>query len=483
MQSIKIKTLVTSGMLIVLTIIMVRCNSAQTVPAKDVPLSDVSYETHVKPIIRGYCTTCHGGSAPSAGVNLKTYKNVRHHAEKGMLLKRINDYKNPMPQGGLMPRNEREMILKWAKNNYLERSATTTSETEKKPSYQFIPPTITPVNIDEKGFDFLTQLQGHWVGDIYILGQKMPWFAFDYRPISQAHVHGIFEGGSMGNLFTSFFIANFKGTNTLMARNGGILNGIYRTSYFILDEMKVNGGESYYRFVDAYGGKNIMWMELTFSGDQLQFNSYTSRFGTYSPPKKHMKFKAKKMHPGLAQEAAKAVGFPQKKIEMEFPNGIEIQNWGKETPTTSASYIWEDVSQDIVTLGKLAKDPCRIDQMPYLSKLKVKLKKNATIADKKIQLYLSRKPLTDVNGKFTQEYGYIKRSVMNEVLTFPEINADQQEFTFTYLHPGKYYVTAFADMDANMAPTKGDIANKSVEIVVPPLSEQEITIDNITFKN
>jgi len=67
-----------------------------------------------------------------------------------------------------------------------------------------------------------------------------------------------------------------------MARNGGILNGIYRTSYFVLDlvekrKNKQGRAETYYRLVDAYGGKDIMYMELTFSGKSIAFNAYTSR--------------------------------------------------------------------------------------------------------------------------------------------------------------------------------------------------------------
>ena len=50
--------------------------------------------------------------------------------------------------------------------------------------------------------------------------------------------YGIFEGGTIGNLFTSFFVADFKGRRMLMARNDDILNGIYRTSYFVLDQVR-----------------------------------------------------------------------------------------------------------------------------------------------------------------------------------------------------------------------------------------------------
>lgn len=67
-------------------------------------------------------------------------------------------------------------------------------------------------------------MQGHWVESLVIMKQKFDWFAFDYRAISPPHVHGIYEGGTMGNLMTSFFITEFNGIKTLMPRNGGLLN-------------------------------------------------------------------------------------------------------------------------------------------------------------------------------------------------------------------------------------------------------------------
>ncbi|MCP4437867.1 MAG: hypothetical protein GY810_02905 [Aureispira sp.] len=137
-----------------------------------------------------------------------------------------------------------------------------------------LPTKVTPIDINSKGFDLLEKLQGHWVGYNRVMTTDFDWFAFDYRAISESHIHGIFEGGTMGNLFTSFFVADFKGTKTIMARNGGLLNGIYRTSYFVLDQVTQNTdwGNSY-RLGDAVGGQNTMYMELRFINDSLYFNS------------------------------------------------------------------------------------------------------------------------------------------------------------------------------------------------------------------
>ena len=65
---------------------------------------------------------------------------------------------------------------------------------------------VNPVNINIDGFGLLEKMQGHWVGQNTVIGNDNPWFAFDYRAISPSQIHGIFEGGTMGNLLTSFFI-------------------------------------------------------------------------------------------------------------------------------------------------------------------------------------------------------------------------------------------------------------------------------------
>ncbi|MGB1294639.1 MAG: hypothetical protein ACPG6V_04105 [Flavobacteriales bacterium] len=431
----------------------------------------VNYFEHIEPIINNHCTTCHSGKKPSAHLSLTSFEEVKNAAEEHGLLKRINNKKNPMPVGGLMQKAERILLLKWAKNNYAKGENTTKNHTEE---YTFTPPTIQPINLEEKGFSFFEQMKGHWVGKMNLMGQKIPWFAFDYRPISPSHIHGIFEGGTMGNLFTSFFIADYKGTKTIMVRNGGVLNGIYRTSYFLLDQVKEENGESYYRFIDAYGGKQIMWIEVSFKGNNIEFNSYTSRFGTYPKPKKHMAFKGEKMHLELANHAEKQVQYPQNKAEKSFPNGLEIIQMDPKQPTTTASYLWHDTNKDIETLAKLAQDPYTISEIPHLSQLNISFPKNLINKDKSV--YLSRKPLTDSKGNLILEYGYIKESIMNENLMFSEVTKGDDSFNFTYLHPGTYYVTIIVDEDGNMVPSKKDTVTKSVKVVVKPKSKQNIKL-------
>ena len=443
---------------------------------------EVTFYGDIQPIVSNFCATCHHGDDPQGGFVLDTYRDVREQAENGTLLERINDAMDPMPETGLMPLPMRRLFQAWVDGGY-ERGTRKQREQSAAES-EFVPPVITPIDIRKEGFEFLEQMQGHWVGWMNLMGQDYDWFAFDYRAIGPSHVHGIFEGGTMGNLFTSFFVTDFRGTRTLMARNGGLLNGIYRTSYFVLTEVDRSKSESRYVFVDAIGGKDIMWIEVAFRGEEIEFKSYTSRMGMIQPPQRHMLFEGKRHHPELAEDAAKAFGFPKNAVDFDFGSGLPKPNWGAEYPViTSASYIWEEPGLSLVELAQRARDPYRIDQMPNVSRLNVSVERTEKTRGARLLMFLSREALTDRKGRFITEYGYVREDLLNGLLSFPEVSANRDEFEFTYLHPGDYFLTVIADMDADSYPSPGDVTHAQRKIAIPPRSTQKVHVDDLTAQN
>ena len=154
--------------------------------------------------------TCHTGDDPEGEFVLTGYDDVRKHVEKGTLLKRINDSEEPMPQNGLLPKYIRRMFQLWADEGYVNKG-TVKPGAERMDYAKFTPPEITPVDVRKQGFEMLEYMQGYWVGSMNLMGQDWDWMAFDYRAIAPSHVHGIFEGGTIGNLFTSFLPDQFQG--------------------------------------------------------------------------------------------------------------------------------------------------------------------------------------------------------------------------------------------------------------------------------
>jgi len=337
---------------------------------------------------------------------------------------------------------------------------------------------VNPVNINNQGFEFLEKMQGHWIGSMLIIADEYDWFAFDYRAISPSQIHGIFEGGTVGNLLTSFFVTDFKNTRTIMARNGGLLNGIYRTSYFVMDSVSNAADGDFYRLVDAEGGTNTMWMELKFVNDSLYFNAYTSRLGL-NLPSRHMTFKAKKEHLELAQAAAAAVGFPQNEPARDFSQGFDQSLVYAEPGAKSATFLaYDDTNtKDVFTLAAESGDPYVIDQQPHLGYLQIDIVRNSTINGKSLFLNLSKDPLTDSDGYFNSVDAF------NTVLLFPEIGSDQDQFLVTYLHPGTYYVNLTADVDSDGTISTGDYSHPLQSITIDPEGQHQMTIDNITIEN
>lgn len=345
------------------------------------------------------------------------------------------------------------------------------------------PTPVVPWNINSDGFDLLEKMQGHWIGQNRVIATDYDWFSFDYRPISASHVHGIFEGGTMGDLLTSFFVTDFKNTRTIMARNGGVLNGIYRTSYFVLDSVNSSPTKGkFYRLIDAVGGRGVMSMELRFKDDSLYFNAYTSRLGLNVPPARHMTFKAKKQNLDLAQAAAQAVGFPQNTPAWDFSNGFVQENLyvnpGKSA-AESATFLYQDSNLDVFAMAPLSGDPFTIANHPRLSSLRVNITRSTNAQGKPLFVYLSKLPLTDTNGFFQTQTA----DAFNSVLRFPVIVETQNEFTFTYLHPGNYYLTVIADVNNDQTISQGDVTSISQLITINPERSQQITINDINYQN
>ncbi|HAP60146.1 MAG TPA: hypothetical protein DCR93_11840 [Cytophagales bacterium] len=338
---------------------------------------------------------------------------------------------------------------------------------------------VTPVNINSEGFELLESMQGHWVGTNQVLSWEWDWFAFDYRAISPSHVFGIYEGGTMGNLLTSFFVTDFGGTRTIMARNGGVLSGIYRTSYFVLDSVRTEDGENYYRLVDAVGGAATMYMELSFRGNELAWNAYTSRLGENAMPTRHFSFRGSRQSNELASAAAQAVGFPQNESAWDFSDGFRVDylyELPEEGIAKSASFLAQADNNDVFSLANQSGDPFRIQDHPRMGTLQVDIDRNAAIQEDQLFIYLSSEPLTDGSG-------YLVTEAFDSVLLFPDITGAENAFQFTYLHPGDYYLTVIADRNGDGFPGTGDITHPSERITIEPEGNHQISIANITVQN
>jgi Cytochrome C oxidase, cbb3-type, subunit III len=65
-------------------------------------LTDTKYSTAVSKVMTDYCTGCHSGAAPSAGIDLNSFDSVKVYVNNGTLIGSIKHGAayQPMPKGG-----------------------------------------------------------------------------------------------------------------------------------------------------------------------------------------------------------------------------------------------------------------------------------------------------------------------------------------------------------------------------------------------
>ena len=80
----------------------------------------ITYSADVAPLMFNHCITCHGGLAPSAGIALTNYEEVKYFTENGNLLERINLSTDPMPPSEMLGLEQRQIIEKWVRDGYLK---------------------------------------------------------------------------------------------------------------------------------------------------------------------------------------------------------------------------------------------------------------------------------------------------------------------------------------------------------------------------
>ena len=57
------------------------------------------------------------------------------------------------------------------------------------------------------------------------------------------------------------------------------------------------------------------------------------------------------------------------------------------------------------------------------------------------------------------------------------------DFLFTYLHPGEYYLTVIADKNDDGSPNQGDILSISKKVTILPLENKIENVTNIDVQN
>lgn len=84
----------------------------------------VTYDGSIKEIMQNSCVNCHQNAAPSGGLRLETYDQVRNSTENGTLIDRITRQPGDpllMPQGtNGLPQSSIDLVLRWRDGGFIE---------------------------------------------------------------------------------------------------------------------------------------------------------------------------------------------------------------------------------------------------------------------------------------------------------------------------------------------------------------------------
>jgi hypothetical protein len=296
------------------------------------------------------------------------------------------------------------------------------------------PPTLTDTTT-VKGYGLLSRISGIWDGPVTSttgLGSYPEWIV-DFRPITAGQVSAKNELDTLNDIFMSFFIVADSLEYKLCFRNGGSFAGMKRVSYMIIDSVSENSAQSYYRFVDFVKGSKRTVTEVIFKGDSLNIRSYTNKNNTLSNVTLHMDWRAALQDTTSCQAAKSAFNYPKKVMAKDF--------------TSTFAQMTESI------LYTMTGDPYPESAQPYLGQSTLSYTISPTLPainpSGKILLFVTTQPM--ITPSYTINYASLKTRSRYVIL-----NANDQSFTFNYMHPGSYYLYAFYDADGNGQLTSGD---------------------------
>lgn len=287
------------------------------------------------------------------------------------------------------------------------------------------------------GFDVLDKLKGIWNGPVTsttALGGYPEWIV-DFRPISENQISAKNELDTLNDIHMTFFIAKYKNNFGVVFRNGGAFTGLQRVSYFMADSVSQQGGESFYRFSEMVKGKKRAYTTLLFKGDSLIMRTYTNVYNTQSSATPHMTWKAELQDLTSCQDAVANFNFPKKTLTKDF----------------SSTFVGQSEAVFYSSSGPPVADPYTENMQPYLGKTTVNYTYSGVLvpnSSKKVFIMITTQPLID---GFT-----INSASMKTRSRYVVLSANDQSFTFNYMHSGSYYLYALYDNDGNGIFSSGD---------------------------
>ena len=297
---------------------------------------------------------------------------------------------------------------------------------------------------DILGYGFLNEIVGQWNGRVFSstpAGSFDKWFV-DFRPVSPAQIsqYSMLDSNTVN--ITSFFVVKYDKKYKVAMRTEGCFQNKCCVTYEIMDS--VNEGARYFRFADFVSGKRRANTVFQFNNDGFIMEVYTNKFNKLSTLELHTKFEPRLTGRNAAIDALNNFKYPQPQMVKDF--------------TDSFKNMKESIFFD------LTNDPYSSNSQPALGNVTVNISFDKSLKAGKTNelcLLLTTEPLFDGLKYNKENLNYLSKYVYLPVGT--------KTYTIKNVHPGKYYLYSFNDINNDKKHLTGDYMSSSLNnsIVVP----------------
>lgn len=294
------------------------------------------------------------------------------------------------------------------------------------------------------GYGILSRFPGQWNGPVTSTtpaGSFDKWY-IDFRPVSQSQISqfSLLDSQTVNNI--SFFVVKYKEELRVAMRTEGCFAKKCCVTYEMMDS--VNEKTGYYRFSDFQSGAKRAYTEFTFSEDKFVMRVYTNKFNKVDPLQIHTEYTANLVSRKSSEETINKFDFPQPVMVKDFTD------------------VFEGMTESI--FFNLDNDPYSSYSQPNVGSVTVDISidpKLKTKSSDELCLFLTTESLFEGLKYIPENLNYLSKYVY--------LPSDTKSFTIKNVHPGKYYLYSFSDLNNDKKHLSGDYMSSRIDnvIVVP----------------
>ncbi len=308
------------------------------------------------------------------------------------------------------------------------------------------------------GFGFFKKIMGQWEGPVIShtpAGNFSVWYV-DFRPVSSSQVSQYSNLDANTLNYTSFFVVQYHDELRIAMRTEGVFMNQGCVTYELLDS--VNEESGYYRFSDFQAGAKRAYTEFIFTDNQLIMQTFTNKFNELDNTVLHSKWEATLADRNAASIAADHLQFPAPVAMKDFTD------------------VFRNMKESIYFTFE--NDPYPSSPQPYVGSVKVNIK-----IDDKLKVKKGHELFVVLSTESIYEGIKYKEENLKYFSKYAFLPYDTKSFTFTNVHPGKYYIYSFNDVNGDKRHKKGDYMSSDISHIIEVLPEKEIEVETlIDFK-